>query len=44
MKYFEYIKMQEDKDNPLKGQDSLMLISKNLKEEIYKDFYGRILS
>ena len=34
--------MQED-DNPLKGLDTLDLISKNLKEEIYKDFYGRIL-
>ncbi|EGR31744.1 hypothetical protein IMG5_102980, partial [Ichthyophthirius multifiliis] len=42
MKYMEYIKRQED-DNPIKGEQILNCLSNNLKNEIQKDFYGRIL-
>ena len=42
MKYVEYIKGKEE-DNPLKGEEILYSLSNNLKEEIKKDFYGRIL-
>ena len=33
MKYIDYIKMQEN-DNPMKGEETLSLLSTGLKEEI----------
>ena len=43
MKYIDYVRTQEN-DNPLKGQEILGLLSSSLREEIQKDFFGRVLS
>ncbi|KAL4449975.1 hypothetical protein ABPG74_015094 [Tetrahymena malaccensis] len=42
MKFLDYKRMQEQ-DNPMRGEYILNQLSENLKEEIQKDFYGRIL-
>ncbi|EAR84241.2 cyclic nucleotide-binding domain protein (macronuclear) [Tetrahymena thermophila SB210] len=44
LKYLEYMNSQEEERNYLcKGELILSGISKNLREEIYQDFFGKIL-
>ncbi|KAL4438107.1 hypothetical protein ABPG74_016886 [Tetrahymena malaccensis] len=44
LKYLEYMNSQEEERNFLcKGEIILSGISKNLREEIYQDFFGKIL-
>ncbi|KAL4499045.1 hypothetical protein ABPG72_016947 [Tetrahymena utriculariae] len=42
MKFLDYKRMKEQ-DNPMRGEYILNQLSENLKEEIQKDFFGRIL-
>ncbi|EAS00878.3 cyclic nucleotide-binding domain protein (macronuclear) [Tetrahymena thermophila SB210] len=42
LKHLEFNQQRED-DDPIRGMNILESVSKNLKEEVCKDFYGRIL-
>lgn len=41
--YLEYINKKAS-EAPEKGQQILDLVSENLKHDVYKEFYGRILT
>lgn len=42
LKYLDYLN-KKDMDNPQIGQDILGLVSPQLKEELYLDYFGKIL-